>query len=200
LDVEEDEEDVAATATTHPLQLRLGFWRRDSDGDGLTDLLERRLGLDPARADTDGDGIGDAVDRAPNAQVRRAADRTEDELLLSALAGIWACYDTENFARIRWITGAPALEWRGSRGVVINASNAVLAGPELGRSLMRVELDRERPATPDDEGSFELAPGERRVTVQLGDVHGPPEVASGQSAILRRHGDRWLVVRFEYGP
>ncbi len=31
----------------------------DSDGDGLTDTEERRLGTDPFRADTDGDGIPD---------------------------------------------------------------------------------------------------------------------------------------------
>lgn len=39
---------------------------RDTDGDGLTDLLERQLLLDPARSDSDGDGIGDAADALPN--------------------------------------------------------------------------------------------------------------------------------------
>ncbi|MDZ7706934.1 MAG: hypothetical protein U5J97_03370 [Trueperaceae bacterium] len=31
----------------------------DTDGDGLPDLLERRLGTDPQRADTDGDNLSD---------------------------------------------------------------------------------------------------------------------------------------------
>lgn len=31
----------------------------DTDGDGLPDLLERRLGTDPQQADTDGDGLSD---------------------------------------------------------------------------------------------------------------------------------------------
>ncbi len=35
----------------------------DSDGDGLSDEEEARLGTDPANADTDGDGVGDAVER-----------------------------------------------------------------------------------------------------------------------------------------
>jgi hypothetical protein len=39
--------------------------RRDSDGDGLTDLAEDGLLTDPRQPDTDGDGIGDDVDRQP---------------------------------------------------------------------------------------------------------------------------------------
>lgn len=39
---------------------------RDSDDDGLTDLAEQQLLLDPRNADTDGDGIADADDSLPN--------------------------------------------------------------------------------------------------------------------------------------
>ncbi len=39
---------------------------RDTDGDGLTDLAEQQLLLDPANADTDGDGIRDGDDGLPN--------------------------------------------------------------------------------------------------------------------------------------
>lgn len=35
----------------------------DTDGDGLTDGAERRLGTDPARADTDGDGLEDGDEK-----------------------------------------------------------------------------------------------------------------------------------------
>ena len=41
--------------------------RLDADGDGLTDLVERRLGTDPKKADSDGDGDPDGVDPCPNA-------------------------------------------------------------------------------------------------------------------------------------
>lgn len=37
----------------------------DTDADGLTDLAEARMGLDPRRADTDGDGRADGADPAP---------------------------------------------------------------------------------------------------------------------------------------
>src|SRR5262249_6071933 len=39
--------------------------RRDSDHDGLTDLVEERMGTDPHNADTDGDGIPDGKDGLP---------------------------------------------------------------------------------------------------------------------------------------
>ncbi len=49
--------------------------RKDADGDGLTDLVEARLGTDPQKPDTDGDGLGDAVDPCPNAAPRPMGDR-----------------------------------------------------------------------------------------------------------------------------
>lgn len=50
-------------------------FRKDSDGDGLTDLAEKRLGTDPSKADTDGDGDNDQVDPWPNAAPRELSDR-----------------------------------------------------------------------------------------------------------------------------
>lgn len=38
---------------------------RDTDADGMTDVAERRVGLDPAAADTDGDGRLDGADPVP---------------------------------------------------------------------------------------------------------------------------------------
>ncbi|HET6383973.1 MAG TPA: PQQ-binding-like beta-propeller repeat protein [Armatimonadota bacterium] len=71
--------------------------RRDSDGDGLTDLVEARLGTDPHRADTDGDGIPDAVDPCPNAAPRPLQD---DEKVIAA------CIDARFFSQ-DW--GVPAV-------------------------------------------------------------------------------------------
>ncbi len=38
---------------------------KDADGDGLTDVVERRLGTNPESADTDMDGLADAIDHNP---------------------------------------------------------------------------------------------------------------------------------------
>jgi hypothetical protein len=43
----------------------LAALRQDSDGDGLTDVVEDRLLLDPKAADTDGDGTRDGEDALP---------------------------------------------------------------------------------------------------------------------------------------
>ncbi len=49
-------------------------YERDSDHDGLTDLMEARLGTDPMNPDSDGDGIPDGIDPWPNAPERALND------------------------------------------------------------------------------------------------------------------------------
>lgn len=52
----------------------------DTDRDGLSDALERRLGLDPQRADTDGDNISDAQELIVHKTDARKADTDGDQL------------------------------------------------------------------------------------------------------------------------
>ncbi len=47
------------------LRCSLAALRRDSDGDGVTDVEEARLATDPADPDTDHDGLSDGIDPAP---------------------------------------------------------------------------------------------------------------------------------------
>jgi hypothetical protein len=47
------------------LSIDTAVFLKDSDGDGLTDLLEEKLLLDPQSRDTDGDGRPDGVDPLP---------------------------------------------------------------------------------------------------------------------------------------
>ena len=58
--------------------------RRDSDGDGVTDLVEERIGTDPHNADTDGDGIDDGKDGLPQVALSGAPSR-ESEVLAALL-------------------------------------------------------------------------------------------------------------------
>src|SRR5207248_8573014 len=48
--------------------------RQDTDGDGLTDIVEARLGTNPRKPDSDGDGLSDLVDPCPNAAPRPLSD------------------------------------------------------------------------------------------------------------------------------
>ena len=54
---------------------------RDSDGDGLTDLVERRLLIDPKNRDTDGDGIDDGSDPFPQLATGASAPGPLEQLL-----------------------------------------------------------------------------------------------------------------------
>jgi len=59
---------------------------KDSDGDNLTDILEKRLGTDPHNSDTDSDGIRDHEDGAPLEAA--GANCRLSEIYNAALTGI----------------------------------------------------------------------------------------------------------------
>jgi hypothetical protein len=61
--------------------------RKDADEDGLTDLVEERLGTDPKSADTDKDGLRDDVDPCPNAAPRALGDR--EKIVAAAVAAMF---------------------------------------------------------------------------------------------------------------
>lgn len=58
------DESATATATASPTATATPTGPLDSDGDGLTDETERRLGTNRTLADTDGDGLNDSRERA----------------------------------------------------------------------------------------------------------------------------------------
>src|SRR6202162_1306259 len=55
------------------LEAPLAAISQDTDGDGLTDLLEDALFLDPRRSDTDGDGFGAVEASVHNVPFTRAS-------------------------------------------------------------------------------------------------------------------------------
>jgi hypothetical protein len=57
---------------------------RDSDRDGLTDVLEDKLRTDPRRADTDGDGLDDGSDTLPGVSLK-AATRENSEVIAAVI-------------------------------------------------------------------------------------------------------------------
>lgn len=72
-----------ATQLQETITIDLAAIRLDSDHDGLTDLVEKRLGTDPMKADTDGDGIPDGKD--PNPLVARVANLSDRQRIIQAI-------------------------------------------------------------------------------------------------------------------
>src|SRR5262249_13548994 len=62
---------------------------RDSDGDGLSDIEEERLGLDPHNPDTDGDGVKDGEDICPNLPQKGTPADEDSELIQNAFFAIY---------------------------------------------------------------------------------------------------------------
>jgi hypothetical protein len=107
------------TPVEETLVFRWEELRRDGDGDGWSDLLEKRLRTDPGRTDTDGDGLADGVDPAPRGVGPAATGPcAPEEVLRAAFFG--------NFAFVEatvplFVTGTPDtnLQYDGYPGPVI---------------------------------------------------------------------------------
>lgn len=65
------------------IQLPLSALTRDKDSDGIPDIEERRLLLDPNNPDTDGDGLSDGRDSMPN--VARSTTAQEQDAVMAAV-------------------------------------------------------------------------------------------------------------------
>lgn len=64
-------------ATNRYLRIPIATLREDSDGDGIPDIVENHLLLDPHNPDSDGDGIPDGLDTMPNVPRRSEEDPTQ---------------------------------------------------------------------------------------------------------------------------
>lgn len=69
-----------ATPAVQPATVEVALGGADSDHDGLTDALERRLGLDPFRSDTDGDNLADGHELVTSLTNPRRGDTDGDGL------------------------------------------------------------------------------------------------------------------------
>ena len=157
------------------VEIDLAAVLHDSDGDGLTDAEERRLGLEPRAADTDGDGIRDSEDTAPDfAPPNRVS---EDALLLQeAFFATFGIIESRYTMFVDPMRSTPIQPW-GFRGQVIynvhpTEFGAVSAGWKIAKR--------------DDTSAV----------VELFDGEGPL-AAGGVNVRLEKKNGRWTVVAVE---
>lgn len=96
------------------LEAPLAHLERDGDGDGLSDLTEARLLLDPSNKDTDGDGVSDGDDATP---------RIDDRLPKTTLAEMYNAF-FEDFLTGKKQPRALVLSPNGKEGDLANAVGA----------------------------------------------------------------------------
>lgn len=112
---------VASSGGSVKFSIDLRDIASDRDHDGLTDLVEARLRLDPQNPDSDGDGLTDDVDPAPNARIPRPTTDEEARRLAVVEQFLRLTPYSEprgdHSAMIVW--NESALEWRGRGGPTI---------------------------------------------------------------------------------
>lgn len=180
---------------------------RDSDGDGLTDLMEARLGTDPHHPDTDGDGIPDGKDRNPLAS---AVAESPGEKIVAAVANYELRVDGETGAVcvIHVPRGLRPCNVTAGRGLVLHEPyDAHLPlDDRYGEGVGFLSVSLPEPY---------VTPGGRRKIRNADLAKLPPNLDDanvdiwwgygllggfGSHLHLHRYGEHWLVVGYRPGP
>ena len=172
--------------------------RKDTDGDGLTDLVEARLGTNPNTADTDGDGLSDAVDPCPTAAPRPLGD-TEKILVACIEARLF----DQNSERplILFAPGVAPFEFDSNRGYLLwkqlrkRVPRATRPGGGFDeddglcfRHLNRLKSPKEQPITFSPDGQF------ARVALTPENTGWCGTFSGGEAFSLRKIDGEWFVV------
>lgn len=156
----------------------LGSIRKDSDGDGWTDVEERRLGLDPANPDTDQDGTSDGEDICPDFAPPGGTEVNQtNQILQRALFATMGISGSRNLLLANKTVHRVQL-W-GFSGPVLYSQDFGGWQKTHGPGAISV--------------TWSVSIAEDRATVQINDYEGP-EAAGGQEVSLRRIDGQWFVV------
>jgi len=178
-----------------PLQLSLPDIGKDTDGDGLPDLVELRLRTDPQKPDSDGDGLLDSEDSAPNGAAKAKGE--QDEIVASIFKQFFMFEsDPSETAEPAIMVYDSPLQWEGRRGPTVTLSekenDAFLeeAGSD-GIPHISIEPGRQQMGKGEtDEEEANPAPDERyyKLTVYRGGLD-----AVGYDITVRKLDGLWVI-------
>ena len=170
--------------------------RKDADADGLTDLVEQRLGTDPKVADTDKDGLRDDVDPCPNAAPRAMGDR--EKIVAAAVAaqffendwGVPAVISVEKLAPFEMAGYPEPLMWtvgrrEGTLGSMYGGGvNNIAFGPVVRDFDQKIA---------DDADWLEISADGKTAHTMISRYSGGLN-GEGVEVVLRKVGDEWFVT------
>jgi outer membrane protein assembly factor BamB len=170
---------------------------RDSDRDGLTDIVEARLGTDPTKADTDGDGDRDEIDPWPNVA---ASPETDAQRVLAAAfeARYWG--DTYPGTALMSEKFTP-FEMPGRRGpVLFDADHSDFSGTlsrhyEQGIAMIGISTP-DKGSDPEGREAIVWNRDRTEATVRISTYYGGLN-GTGYVAVVRKFGDEWFVVSMD---
>lgn len=170
--------------------------RKDSDGDGLTDLVEARLGTNPQVADTDGDGVRDDIDPCPNAAPRTLGDR--EKIVAAAVAahffgndwGVPAVISVKNVTPFEMAGYPEPLIWtsEGTEGPLSS-----MYGTGVNRIDFQPVLRGDDAKITEETDWLEISPDGKTARTIISRYSGGLN-GEGMEVTLRKVGDDWFVV------
>jgi outer membrane protein assembly factor BamB len=171
---------------------------RDSDGDGLTDLEEKRLGTDPLKADMDADGDNDGVDPWPNA---KGEAKTDIEKVLAAAFEARHHFDAnEGPAIVDMPKEMSSFEMPGRRGPTFWRSDRqkdsfteLQKNYNSGVGLIGFHADRETKAGNWESKLMTWNSDRTEATLIISTYFGGLN-GTGYRAVVRKFGEDWVVV------
>jgi hypothetical protein len=197
-----DEAGALVVERTDPpgtLRFEAADFTRDTDGDGVPDVVEHRLGTRSDGRDTDGDGLDDAVDAAPTGA---AQPQSEEEEIVHAIFEQFFLFDANSTTiEIAIVAGESPLQWSGRDGWTLTFTKAqsdqfMEEGGQDGVAHISIEPGQQliEEDAPLADVAARLGPDEReyRLTSFRGGLN-----AAGYSIVVRRLNGRWVMKKCE---
>ncbi|MDQ7823854.1 MAG: hypothetical protein RDV48_13730 [Candidatus Eremiobacteraeota bacterium] len=178
---------------------------KDSDSDGLTDLMEKRLGTNPENGDTDGDGLADAIDSNPTA-APRSLESDEEKIIYAAYEARFMFDGGRNVPCVVELPkGIKPFELSGWRWITIPEESGHKASLRKVRdegaafvSFLTPGLDFEGKAilVRDNVNYIVWNQDHTEAKLELITSFGPLD-ATGYDIHLRKFGDTWFVIEMK---
>lgn len=152
----------------------LGEFTKDGDGDGLSDLLEQRIGTNPSIADTDNDGVIDGHDGNPLTPKHKPSEITE--IRQAVFTVLFATCNSRDVLLIVDKDDIAKQEYYGFAGWVIPVKS--IREGWVNITAIKVKVI-----------SSNIAEAE------IEDYEGPLAASGHEAKLEKKHG-KWVVVEF----